>query len=1248
MNTGILGGNRSHIGRESYLGVNEKNYRKGFTLVELIVVLVILAILAAIAVPVTLGFIDKAREKEFVGNAEISLSATQAVLNDVYNDGLGYLPITKRIEAYNAAQAGNIENNGEITGFKIWTKSPLIHGTTHATNNEIASFKIAKALFISDGRAAVYDGKEWKYYDDEEDAKAACQGFGREIVIWPVELAYTDDAYNPANLVQEEVELGVEEIVNQTSMLTVRILSVENVVSLDKIPQTSGTIVGDVDLVDSADRIQADLEAKINGYTATIDKHYVQHEEQIGWAYEYTTPSGTGTGYKTGTLMSVAKMVADIKDSLKAEGATDIKFTPSVSPKRVTVRVAFGSAGLLTVSGEEKDYLYNIVTGEMVAPDLDDIEVGNTSNSVKFAGNWAVENGESYDFLPLSSIGAYANSLAVAAAAGYENNDFDDPINVTFLAAADIEKKVYLSDKKTGNAFSGKVTFNNSSKILAATVTKNELQDTVKIGNQVIGQYTYKKNDAGEITDTSFAVSNSYNLLNGAGMQKASESLKTKWWFIYDSNADGVISSTTDYDKTRDDNPTVAVFERLYAPDNNNMGEVAEVDLSAINALLLYTDNLTSQSPIIQKLYYLAGGNSTVTIDANSTNGQLKKIDKIEYKTGVKTPPSTDSIYREVCLSVTEIPTGSNGFLKRKDNGEYDINDDDRDPEYPNYIVAYSVKKGDGSFDIYVFAEDDTEMKARGSLQAMFACCEAMASNTMVDHMNTEGIISTHLMFYNCKNLQSLSLGNIDTTSATKMSYMFKNCEKLNPEGGLTIRIDSATTIQNMFEGCKALTNITLEGNYTKNGNQENPLGNGSVGTVFTNSGLTTLCLRNLNFTEFEQAADQDTIRTTGTMTHGLHSLVSNAIAVGKLDSITFDNVRAEEIYTTRELFKGASKLTKADLSGLILPNNTSFRNMFNGCKMLTDVDLGSQLADTRDSARKLNAASMFNTCNALTGLDKIKGLDNYFDHIKYFDWMFENCIGFTECTINIKTAASMEGMLKGCINLQTVTLDGHDGAKDLVTIKEVFMNCNNLENVTVMNIKQDSAKLTTLTAFAKDAGENLTISNVTVPGITSAKEMFNGCTKLKTANVEINSKLTSLQSMFQGCGELEEVTLKVTWDQIVSMENMFYKDTNLNKITFNGDLNMKSLNTIKYIVRLDSNDANKEPQKTAFRAFCATFKTWDLRENTNAIFNTQDSSNLRNKITELDKCISDMEVVNDYDGYTYRICNNKYFKVIR
>ena len=52
--------------------------KKGFTLVELIVVLVILAILAALLVPALTGYIDKARNKQIVA---IRMLLTKQLLN---------------------------------------------------------------------------------------------------------------------------------------------------------------------------------------------------------------------------------------------------------------------------------------------------------------------------------------------------------------------------------------------------------------------------------------------------------------------------------------------------------------------------------------------------------------------------------------------------------------------------------------------------------------------------------------------------------------------------------------------------------------------------------------------------------------------------------------------------------------------------------------------------------------------------------------------------------------------------------------------------------------------------------------------------------------------------------------------------------------------------------------------------------------------------------------------------------------
>ncbi|MDD3797474.1 MAG: type II secretion system protein, partial [Lachnospiraceae bacterium] len=61
--------------------------KKGFTLVELIVVLVILAVLAAILVPALLGYIDKSRQARYILEARECVNATTTVIVEQYASG---------------------------------------------------------------------------------------------------------------------------------------------------------------------------------------------------------------------------------------------------------------------------------------------------------------------------------------------------------------------------------------------------------------------------------------------------------------------------------------------------------------------------------------------------------------------------------------------------------------------------------------------------------------------------------------------------------------------------------------------------------------------------------------------------------------------------------------------------------------------------------------------------------------------------------------------------------------------------------------------------------------------------------------------------------------------------------------------------------------------------------------------------------------------------------------------------------
>ena len=61
-----------------------KSTKKGFTLVELIVVLVILAVLAAMLVPALVGYIDRAKKEKEYQTASTVYAAAQAVITEKY------------------------------------------------------------------------------------------------------------------------------------------------------------------------------------------------------------------------------------------------------------------------------------------------------------------------------------------------------------------------------------------------------------------------------------------------------------------------------------------------------------------------------------------------------------------------------------------------------------------------------------------------------------------------------------------------------------------------------------------------------------------------------------------------------------------------------------------------------------------------------------------------------------------------------------------------------------------------------------------------------------------------------------------------------------------------------------------------------------------------------------------------------------------------------------------------------------
>lgn len=142
-----------------------KKNNKGFTLVELIVVLVILAILAAILVPALLGYIDRAREKQYVLNAKSYLTAAQAELSSLYGEGKAPTELTGR--ATKVQDTADVPTAGTVI---VGTKAKYSSTTTPAIKANHDCYTIGWMEYHEGDVTLYFDGSSWAQYSTNPPA----------------------------------------------------------------------------------------------------------------------------------------------------------------------------------------------------------------------------------------------------------------------------------------------------------------------------------------------------------------------------------------------------------------------------------------------------------------------------------------------------------------------------------------------------------------------------------------------------------------------------------------------------------------------------------------------------------------------------------------------------------------------------------------------------------------------------------------------------------------------------------------------------------------------------------------------------------------------------------------------------------------------------------------------------------------------------------------------------------------------
>lgn len=138
-----------------------KNNKKGFTLVELIVVLVILAILAALLIPALTGYIDKSKEKSIVAETRQVVMAAQTLVDESYGTKVEGTAVKVGTDA--ATVDVTYQQIADLAEVKVGCITEVKLNTATAGTDEITGTKVASVKYTKNGRLCTYDATTNQY-----------------------------------------------------------------------------------------------------------------------------------------------------------------------------------------------------------------------------------------------------------------------------------------------------------------------------------------------------------------------------------------------------------------------------------------------------------------------------------------------------------------------------------------------------------------------------------------------------------------------------------------------------------------------------------------------------------------------------------------------------------------------------------------------------------------------------------------------------------------------------------------------------------------------------------------------------------------------------------------------------------------------------------------------------------------------------------------------------------------------------
>ena len=1068
------------------------NIRKGFTLVELIVVLVILAVLAAVIIPMMVGFSTDAKEKKYVEEAKSAMAAAETMLSDAYTNNLVYIPKRMRDQALTTS---GLDSDTELTIFTVKSFKEA-----DGTANTISSYTIAEALYkAKDGTYVYYDGKEWKIIEANDPIVSGAKDRDTYIKVWKADM--TDSAGNSIHggggdpqsgepivvIDNEDREDGHGEAIDEREsekpeVHTTLILNLEGV-------------TGKVIFPDGGYELQAIYDVEKETFNVNVDS--------TGWVdrwYDATTLKWVCDDLTEDEQKCSLNDIANVLKQKVPVGTTaTYTLKAEVDEKTVTIPVTFAAkSSKLNVKVQNEtdnqvDLKYGLKT-QSILTSFDMSAVTTTPNvtlpaadngAVTFSGSWAVKRSETY-VMQGDDYKLVGNSAVKEDVENWAKATITDPTSVTekttleagvtYEALADTNKTLLVRGTLTSDDKPDKkvkfVTDGSSEDVeysFDISYAQTELSDAVcEVSAQGEKSLPIDLSDAG-----------TYSVFTSAGLQAEYQPMKLKYWNVYESHKNGELIDKDPEVQSREKDYSKELVKRLF--NSIYFGEVAELDVSMATTKFIVTDS--GQTVLRARLLGLVGNDAT----------KIHEIRYIEHDSRA----AKDAIDKEVCLSTTHVSESGN-YLERDTEGEYVV--DSIDPNYPAYTVAYTLKNADGV--IYVVTEEDSDIMAEKSLRCFFEAFNQMTANSMIGH--------------------------VDTSEVTDMSYMFKNCGVLS--SAITLRTDKATAMVEMFRNAAGITRVDL------NAVEENTTLN-NVSNMFNGaSGLTHVSLTNVNCPSLTSVnsllngkPSLTEIDLTGFHTENIQDFGGWLQNCPQLNKITgpYSTLPAAESKGAAEIYVDISSATKMDsafrdsskLQGVYLnavtKTNTTLAdigNILNGTNGLVNV------AFTNVNSTLLTSVnSLFNTKQNLKTIDLT---DFHTENVADFGGWLQSCPNVEKITGPYSTlpAAASKGDLEIYVDISSAT-HMNNAFKNSSSLQGVYLNAVTKKNETLQNIvgMLDGANGLVKVAF----------TNVDSASLTSVNCLFKTKPNLKTIDLTDfhTENVADFGGWLQDCPVLEKIT---------------------------------------------------------------------------------------------------------------------------